>query len=70
MDDRIVTRIAGNGQRGNTDGPADQSTFSRSNGVALSLTGDTLYLNSSIPTIDDPGNNHYPLNPRGCAISV
>lgn len=63
LEDRIVSRIAGTGQRGNADGPAGQSTFSRPNGVALSSTGDTLYLNSSIPTVDDPGNNHYPLNP-------
>lgn len=63
LEDRVVSRIAGTGQRGNADGPAGQATFSRPNGVALSNTGDTLYLNSSIPTVDDPGNNHYPLNP-------
>ncbi|MCB0563517.1 MAG: hypothetical protein KDD01_03995 [Phaeodactylibacter sp.] len=61
--DRIVSRIAGNGLRGNSDGPADQATFSRPNGVALSATGDTLYLNSSIPTVDNPGSNFFPLNP-------
>ena len=63
LEDRIVNRIAGTGQRGNADGLADQATFSRPNGIALSVTGDTLYLNSSIPTVDNPGNNFFPLNP-------
>ena len=58
-----VTKIAGTGVRGNDDGPALSATFSRPNGIALSVTGDTLWVNSSIPTVDDPANNIRPLNP-------
>ena len=57
--DGIFLLLAGNGTRGNTDGPADVATFSRPNGVAASATGDTLYINSSIPTTDVG----LPLNP-------
>jgi len=63
LGDGIVNRIAGTGQRSNIDGPADMATFSRPNGIALSTTGDTLFLNSSIPTQDNPNTNYYPLNP-------
>ncbi len=58
-----VTKIAGAGQRGNADGMAMEATFSRPNGIALSTTGDTLWLNSSIPTVDNPSINFFPLNP-------
>jgi sugar lactone lactonase YvrE len=51
--------VAGSGVRGNADGLWDEATFSRPNGIAASVSGDTLYLNSSIPT----SNNGLPLNP-------
>jgi len=52
--------LAGSGSRGNRDGTALQATFSRPNGLALSVTEDTLFVNSSIPTTDTGGR---PLNP-------
>ena len=55
-----LTVIAGTGVRGNKDGPADEATFSRPNGIAVSVTGDTLFVNSSIPLTNGNGN---PLNP-------
>ncbi len=62
--DGNVTKIAGTGSRGNANGPAlTQATFSRPNGIAISPDGDTLWINSSIPTQDNPGTNFWPLNP-------
>ncbi len=58
-----VTKIAGSGLRGNDDGEGLSATFSRPNGIAVSVTGDTLWVNSSIPTQDNPGSNFFPLNP-------
>ena len=51
--------VAGSGIRGNTDGLSSEATFSRPNGIAVTGSGDTLYLNSSIPTT----NAGLPLNP-------
>lgn len=56
-----VILVAGTGVRGNLDGPGTQATFSRPNGMAISATGDTLWVNTSIPTMDGP--NFQPLNP-------
>lgn len=55
-----LTAIAGSGIRGNQDGLAATATFSRPNGIAVSVSGDTLFVNSSIPLINGNGN---PLNP-------
>lgn len=44
------TLLAGSGARGNADGPATQATFSIPNGIAASVTGDTLYVNDAVPT--------------------
>ena len=55
-----VSLFAGTGVRGNDDGTIDVSTFSRPNGIAISVTGDTMYINSSIPLDNGPG---IPLNP-------
>ncbi len=52
--------LAGSGIRGNDDGLAAVATFSRPNGLALSVTQDTLFVNSSIPVTDVGGR---PLNP-------
>ncbi len=51
-----VRRIAGAGRegagpRGNQDGPALDATFSIPNGIRASLDGDTLYVNSAVPTV-------------------
>lgn len=42
-----ATILAGTGVAGNDDGPAMSATFSAPNGVAVSKTGDSLYINSS-----------------------
>ncbi len=58
--DGELTVLAGTGQRGNKDGSAGEATFSRPNGLALSISEDTLFVNSSIPVTDANGR---PLNP-------
>ena len=55
--------LIGTGVRGNKDGGIDEATFSRPNGVAISMTGDTIFVNSSIPTQDNPSTGFRPLNP-------
>jgi len=55
-----VKVLAGSGVRGNEDGSAGESSFSRPNGLALSPSEDTLFVNSSIPVTDAGGR---PLNP-------
>ncbi len=55
-----VTTIAGSGTRGNADGSLNQATFSRPNGIAMSSSQDTIFLNSSIPLTNGPS---FPLNP-------
>jgi len=52
--------LAGTGVRGNDDGDAATATFSRPNGVAVSVTGDSIYVNSAIPITNNPNR---PLNP-------
>lgn len=49
--------IAGTGAGGNADGPADQATFSRPNGVAVSNNGRALYTNGSSASSNGPGFN-------------
>ncbi|MCB0675213.1 MAG: SMP-30/gluconolactonase/LRE family protein [Saprospiraceae bacterium] len=61
--DGELTIVAGNGLRGNQDGPGNSASFSRPNGIAVSATGDTLFLNSSIPLFDEPATGFFPLNP-------
>lgn len=55
-----VTAVVGSGVRGNLDGEGTVAQFSRPNGIALTPSGDTLYLNSSIPLTNGP---EFPLNP-------
>jgi sugar lactone lactonase YvrE len=45
--DGTVSLLAGTGVRGNQDGSALNATFSIPNGIAASLTGDTLYINDA-----------------------
>ena len=52
--------LAGTGVRGNDDGPASEATFSRPNGVAVTQSGDSIYINSAVPITDIP---NIPLNP-------
>ena len=59
--DGNVALLAGTGVRGNTDGGVDEATFSRPNGIVLSSTGDTIYVNCSVPLTNTPNN---PLNPE------
>lgn len=61
--DGEVTPLVGSGVRGNADGSAALATLSRPNGIVATASGDTLFLNSSIPTIDNPPANFFPLNP-------
>lgn len=56
-----LIHVAGSGDRGNEDGDALSCSFSRPNGIAVSTTGDSLYVNSAIPTTNSPNN---PLNPQ------
>ncbi len=54
--------IAGSGERGNSDNEnALFATFSRPNGVAVTQTGDSIYINSAIPISNIPNS---PLNPQ------
>ncbi len=54
--------VAGSGIRGNDDNEdALLSTFSRPNGVAITETGDSIYINSAIPLTNVPNG---PLNPQ------
>ena len=55
------TLIAGSGARGNADGAATDATFSIPNGIAASVTGDTLYVNDAVSTSGGCFNG--PLNP-------
>ena len=53
-----VTRIAGTQVRGIDDGPALQATFSAPNGIAVTSTGDTAFVNCTLPhVIYPPGLN-------------
>ncbi len=53
--------VAGSGVRGNADGDATTASFSRPNGVAVTSTGDSIYINSAIPLTNIPNS---PLNPQ------
>ena len=44
----------------NNDGPALQATFSKPNGIAASITGDTMWVNCSVPTWVSNGNALHP----------
>ena len=52
--------LAGSGIRGIADGSFLEAQFSRPNGIVATKSGDTLYLNSSVPVTDAGGR---PLNP-------
>ena len=56
----VVEVLAGSGVAGNNDGSAAEATFSKPNGIAISSTGDTIYINTSTHTTNIPNN---PLNP-------
>ena len=47
--DGDVRTIAGTGEPGASDGPAAEATFFQPNGIAASVTGDTLFVNSTSP---------------------
>lgn len=49
IDDPQIEVLVGTGVRGNTDGDADTATFSTPNGVAVSQTGDSIYVNCAVP---------------------
>ena len=53
--------IAGSGVRGNEDGDGANASFSRPNGVAVTQSGDSIYINSAIPLTNVPNG---PLNPQ------
>ena len=44
----------------NNDGPALSATFSKPNGIAASSTGDTLFINCSVPTWPNNNNGLHP----------
>lgn len=45
-----IRLLAGTGERGHTDGPADQATFSLPNDIVASPDGQRLYINEVVPT--------------------
>jgi len=49
IDDLEIHPIAGSGVRGNMDGLGLEATFSTPNGVAVSKTGDSIYVNCAVP---------------------
>lgn len=53
--------LAGSGVRGNSNGDALTASFSRPNGVVVSKTGDSIYINSALPLTNIPNR---PLNPQ------
>jgi Secretion system C-terminal sorting domain len=53
--------IAGSGVRGNNDGDGSTASFSRPNGVAVTQSGDSIFINSAIPLTNIPNG---PLNPQ------
>lgn len=46
--DGSVNVLAGTGEPGTADGPAHLASFNQPNGLALSVTGDTLYVNQAL----------------------
>ncbi len=53
IDNPSIELLAGTGIRGNDDGLAMNATFSTPNGVAVSTTGDSLYVNCAVPLSGD-----------------
>jgi len=49
IDNKEIDVIAGTGIRGNDDGDAATATFSTPNGIAVSVTGDSIYVNCAVP---------------------
>jgi sugar lactone lactonase YvrE len=49
INDLSIGVIAGTGARGNTDGFGFEATFSTPNGIAVSKTGDSIYVNCAVP---------------------
>ena len=49
IDNLNMEVIAGTGVRGNSDGPGSTATFSTPNGVSVSKTGDSIYVNCAVP---------------------
>jgi len=49
IDTSEIQVIAGTGVRGNDDGLGSNATFSTPNGVAVSKTGDSIYINCAVP---------------------
>ncbi|MEL6812759.1 MAG: T9SS type A sorting domain-containing protein [Bacteroidota bacterium] len=47
------------GVRGNEDGTSDVATFSNPNGIAVSKTGDSIYVNSALPVTGGALNPQY-----------
>ena len=62
--DGQLSVLAGSGELGNQDGPADQASFSLPNGIAITPDGRYLYVNTSQHTDPGPFNgNTFQLNP-------
>ena len=52
-----VQLLAGTGEAGNTNGPVDRATFYQPNGIATSVSGDTLYVNTTL-SVGEPRKLH------------
>jgi len=49
-----ISLLAGSGVRGKADGQAMDAEFSIPNGIAASVTGDSLFVNDAVPVEGDP----------------
>ncbi|MDC8005897.1 T9SS type A sorting domain-containing protein [Aureisphaera galaxeae] len=53
IDTLVMGVLAGTGVRGNDDGDGTSATFSTPNGVAVTQTGDSIYINCAVPLSGD-----------------
>ena len=59
-DNPVLQVLAGTaGVRGNDDGPVETATFSNPNGIAVSQSGDSIYVNSAEPVTGNELNPQY-----------
>ncbi|GAB5401151.1 MAG: hypothetical protein Aureis2KO_27360 [Aureisphaera sp.] len=70
IDTQVMGVLAGTGVRGNTDGLAASATFSTPNGVAVTQTGDSIYINCAVPLSGPTINPQIIRLIKGVSLSV